>query len=212
MTRRRGASRLASAVLRRLVVASLLFVVAGFALFTGHVMNLAPPREMPRADAIIVLTGGQDRLKPAFRLLAEGAGEKLLVSGVNLSTRKADLAQGSGIDDAMLACCVDLDHKALDTIGNAEQSARWLRDNGYASAILVTSNYHMPRAQRELQRLAGSARIVAYPLAASEPDALRWLSKPGTLRVLAIEYGKLCLAILRTLVAPPPHTAALARL
>jgi uncharacterized SAM-binding protein YcdF (DUF218 family) len=201
-----------SVIARRLVLACGLFAVAGFALFVGHVMNLTPPADMPRADAVIVLTGGQDRLKPALKLLSVGAGEKLLISGVNLSTRKADLAEGSGIDDATLACCVELDHKALDTIGNAQESARWMRENGYRSAILVTSNYHMPRAHRELQRLAGSARIIPFPLASSDPEPLRWLSKPGTLRVLLTEYGKFCLSILRTLVSAPPSKTALAQL
>jgi uncharacterized SAM-binding protein YcdF (DUF218 family) len=77
---------------------------------------------------------------------------------------------------------------------------------------LVTSNYHMPRAQRELQRLAGSARIIPYPLAASDPQPWRWLSSPGTVRVLLTEYGKLCLSVMRTVVTPGPASASLARL
>jgi uncharacterized SAM-binding protein YcdF (DUF218 family) len=165
-----------------------------------------------KADSIIVLTGGQDRLQPAFRLLEAKAGRKLLVSGVNPATRKADLAAASGLDPALLECCVDLDFKALDTIGNAKESARWLRDNRFDSVILVTSNYHMPRARHELRRLAGSATIIAYPLVASDLSGGRWMTEPDTLRVLIIEYGKLCLSFARTLFAGSPTKAELARL
>jgi hypothetical protein len=63
-----------------------------------------------------------------------------------------------------------------------------------------------------LRRLAGSASIIAYPLAASDLSGGRWLSEPDTLRVLLIEYGKLCLSFGRTLFAGSPDKAELARL
>ena len=46
-----------------------------------------------------------------------------------------------------------LDHAALDTIGNAEESAKWVQDHDYNSVILVTNNYHMPRSLLEMSRL-----------------------------------------------------------
>jgi uncharacterized SAM-binding protein YcdF (DUF218 family) len=211
-THRAPPRRVVGMLLRHTLLAAALFVVVGFFAFVTHVIGQTPPAATPRAEAIIVLTGGQDRLKPAFTLLAQKAGRKLLVSGVNLTTRKADLLDGLDVDPELLACCVELDHKALDTVGNAEQSARWLRRNNFGSVILVTSNYHMPRAVRELKRLAGTASIVPYPLVASDLTNGRWVSEPDTLRVLVVEYIKLCLSFARTMVSPPPGEAALARL
>lgn len=196
---------------RVLVLTACLFVV-GFGVYAMRVAAMVQPRSIAGADAIIVLTGGQDRLEPAFRLLEAGSAKRLLVSGVNTSTRKADIGTALGIDPALVACCVDLDHKALDTIGNAAQSAKWLRDNGFSSAILVTSNYHMPRAMRELARFSGSARITPYPLVASDLKGGRWLLRPEVLRVLVTEYAKLCLSHVRSMVASQPSPAALARL
>jgi uncharacterized SAM-binding protein YcdF (DUF218 family) len=196
---------------RGLLLAACLFVL-GFGLYAMRIASMVQPRGIAAADAIIVLTGGQDRLEPAFRLLEAGSAKRLLVSGVNISTRKADIGTALGIDRQLIACCVDLDHKALDTIGNAAQSAKWLRDNGFSSAILVTSNYHMPRALRELARFSGTARISPYPLVASDLTGGKWLVRPETLRVLATEYVKLCVSYLRGLVARAPAPAALARL
>jgi uncharacterized SAM-binding protein YcdF (DUF218 family) len=207
-----SAATVIGSLVRRSVMAGVLVLSAGFALFVSEVASLKPPGGALKADAIIVLTGGQDRLQPAFRLLEAKAGRKLLVSGVNTATRKADLASASGVDPALLDCCVELDHKALDTIGNAKESAIWLRDNGFSSVILVTSNYHMPRARHELRRLAGSATIIAYPLAASDLSGGRWLTEPDTLRVLVIEYAKLCLSFGRTLFSGSPAKAEPPRL
>ena len=48
------------------------------------------------------------------------------------------------------SCCVDLDHSAINTIGNAVETRRWVMARGFQSLIVVTSNFHMPRALAEL--------------------------------------------------------------
>jgi uncharacterized SAM-binding protein YcdF (DUF218 family) len=209
---RKQSRSIVGTIINRSLWTVLIGFFAGFGAFVLHVSEAREPTVMPKADAIIVLTGGQDRLKPAFRLLEAGAGQKLLVSGVHITTRKVDLGKVADVDQKLLACCVELDHKALDTIGNAEESARWLRENGFSSAILVTSNYHMPRAERELARFAGSAEILPYPLVASDLSSGRWLGEPDTLRVLATEYVKLCLSYGRSLLTAAPNGAALAKM
>ena len=47
----------------------------------------------------------------------------------------------------------DIDHAALDTIGNAEESAKWVNSHGYGRVIVVTNNYHMPRSLVEFEAL-----------------------------------------------------------
>jgi len=47
-------------------------------------------------------------------------------------------------------CCVDLDYTAVNTIGNAVETRRWALNHGFHSLVVVTSNYHMPRAMLEL--------------------------------------------------------------
>jgi uncharacterized SAM-binding protein YcdF (DUF218 family) len=92
----------------------------GFGLFANYVSELSTPAEVPTADAIIVLTGGQARLDAAFDLLKSGKGERLLISGVNPAASRESLRKAMG-EKRDLFARVDLDHAALDTIGNAEE-------------------------------------------------------------------------------------------
>lgn len=102
--------------------------------------TLATPRNPDAADAIIVVTGGRSRLEAAVGLLKSGKGERLLISGVHPAADLDDLRAVTGGDRTLFKCCVDVDYAALDTIGNAQESAKWLRDHKYARAILVTND------------------------------------------------------------------------
>ena len=137
------------------ILGSLALFLGGFALFATHVSQLSTPKNPPAADAIIVLTGGQARLDAAIDLLKSGKGERLLISGVHPSTSSKMLQAATGGDKALFSCCVDIDRAALDTVGNAEESAKWVRSHAYGKVILVTNNYHMPRSLLISSRLRG---------------------------------------------------------
>src|SRR4051794_5861298 len=142
-----GVGRFGRAAARALKYAALgissaaLLFVGGFALFATHVSELTTPENPETADAIIVLTGGQSRIDAALDLLKSGKGERLLISGANPSSGREALRAASGADKQLFKCCVDIDHAALDTIGNAEESAKWIELHAYSSVILVTNNY-----------------------------------------------------------------------
>jgi uncharacterized SAM-binding protein YcdF (DUF218 family) len=187
-------------VLGRAVVAVMtaatVFVV-GFGLFAGHISSLATPDTPEKADAIIVLTGGQARIDAAVALLKSGVGQRLLISGVNPLADRDDISAMTGGDKQLFACCVDIDHAALDTIGNAEESAKWVTSHAYSRVILVTNNYHMPRSLLEMRRLMGSAELVPYPVVNARHDGSNWLTQPDALRVLFTEYMKYLAALAR---------------
>ncbi|MCX7305660.1 MAG: YdcF family protein [Hyphomicrobiales bacterium] len=194
------------------VAGALLLFVAGFALFATHVSRMATPKNPDRADAIIVLTGGQARLDAAVDLLKSGKGERLLISGVHPATSSKSLQAATGADKALFSCCVDIDRDALDTIGNAEESAKWVRSHDYGRVILVTNNYHMPRSLLEVGRLIGSAQLEPYPVVNSNLDNGGWIARPEALRVLFTEYSKYLLALARgALPAHPPAERSLAQ-
>jgi len=184
------------------------FVVAltvGFGVFAEHISLLTQPTDMRTADGIIVLTGGQSRLSAAFDLLKAGKGKRLLISGVNPHADRRALREVTGGDKRLFTCCVDIDHVALDTIGNAEQSAKWVAAHDYGRVILVTNNYHMPRSLLEMHRLLPQANVEPYPVVNSKLDDGSWLTKPDALRVLATEYVKYLAALARSVVpANPP--------
>ncbi len=196
-----------------LAVAAVAFL-GGFGWFSNHVSHLRTPADPDRADAIIVLTGGQSRLDAALELLESGKCERLLISGVHPSATRRQLQKATGGDMRLFSCCVDIDRAALDTIGNAEESAKWVEDHAYGSVILVTNNYHMPRSLLEMGRLLHGARLEPYPVVNANLGHGGWLTKPEALRVLFTEYNKYLLALARGIVPmrPTPDGITLAEM
>ncbi|MGE0765333.1 MAG: YdcF family protein [Hyphomicrobiaceae bacterium] len=167
----------------------------GFAMFADTVRKLAPSDD-PRADAIVVLTGDEERIATGMRLMVEGRAQRLLISGVHPTTRMPTELRRRirGADDerrALVGCCVDIGHEALNTSGNAEEARRWLRTNGFRSVIVVTSGYHMMRSRAEFARAMPDIDVVSYPVRASRNLQLdAWWRHWPTARLLMAEYVK----------------------
>jgi uncharacterized SAM-binding protein YcdF (DUF218 family) len=181
--------------LRRLVVAAVGFAVAGAmavaAGFWWFVWSL-PTQEVKlegRADGIVVLTGGSSRVADAIELLSEGRGKRLLITGVHRATTSAEIKRLAPSFGPMIACCVDLDHSALNTVGNAVETKRWVVDRRIRSLIVVTSNYHMPRAMTELGRQLPGVTLIPFPVVPEKMRTDQWW-EPATVRVLVSEYLK----------------------
>lgn len=192
--RRRPVSRILSWLLL-LVVGTTLAFLGGFAAFATHVARLSTPTDISNADAIIVLTGGEKRLSSAVELLQSGKGRRLLISGVHPSAGLADLRRATGGDAKLFSCCVDLDHTALDTIGNAEESAKWVDSRGWDTIIIVTNNYHMPRSLLELKRYMSDVELLPYPVVNTQLEGGKWFTNRSALRVLFTEYAKYVAAL-----------------
>ncbi len=163
--------------------------VAVFAL--GFVWFVLAATDAPdarvRADGIVVLTGGADRVRTGLRLLAEGRAPLLLISGVARAADYRTLARLAGAPDG-LSARVTLGHEAHNTAGNARETAAWARARHMASLIVVTAFYHMPRALAELSREMPRVRFDPYPV---HPPALHpWWRAPTAWRLLAQEYVK----------------------
>ncbi|HWA01034.1 MAG TPA: YdcF family protein [Caulobacterales bacterium] len=162
---------------------------AGFWSFAAAVR--APAAPAPRADAIVALTGGSlQRLQTGVRLLKEGKGERLLISGVNRDVADHELFSRIDVDDHLAECCVDLGRSAEDTLGNASETADWARKRHYTSLILVTDDYHMPRARTELALAMPDARIYPYPIRTRWTDPALWRSDLSAAGRLGGEYVK----------------------
>ncbi len=197
---RRGLGLAAAATTALVLVAFL----GGFGLFVIDVSQRAAPAD-PRADAIVVLTGGAARIDSALQLLADGRAGRLLISGVNPIVGQADLAGIIERDKRpLLDCCIDLDHEAKNTIGNAVSAGQWARERGYGSLIVVTSNYHMARSLAELSRTLPDTRLVAYPIGDGATGLADLLGKPRSVRLLLEEYVKYLGARIRLMVEPSP--------
>ncbi|KAF0176948.1 MAG: YdcF family protein [Hyphomonadaceae bacterium] len=163
----------------------------GYVNFANSVASTRPQTPLPEADAIVALTGGESgRLITAMRLLQEGRGRRLLVSGVNPKVEDADVYAALGGAPELIACCVDLGRQAADTLGNASETAAWAGRNGFSRLIVVTDDFHMPRSLAELRVAMPRARLIPYPVETplSAPGA--WQRDPAVAMSLGGEYLK----------------------
>ena len=175
-----------------IAVIILAMVVAGF----QHFVLTLPRANTDRlqfTDGIVVMTGGQQRLDDGLRLLTEGLADKMLISGVGKGVNRAILVQELGLSETqinMLFCCVELDHAAQDTFGNAKSTNAWSRKHDMRSLRLVTANYHMPRTLMIFSRELPNVDLYQWPVNPHDLDLANWWKNPVSLRLLAREYAK----------------------
>jgi uncharacterized SAM-binding protein YcdF (DUF218 family) len=173
---------------------------AGFVLFAARLSEPASPQA--RADAIVALTGGSERLSDAVDLLRQKRAGRLLISGVHPDTTPRELERIMPGTGALLECCIDLDHQALNTAGNALATKLWVQNHGYRSVILVTSGWHMPRAHTELARSLPDVRVIPYPVVTGRFRDGSWWRDSETLTMVVGEYVKYVAALARVRIAP----------
>ncbi len=145
----------------------------------------------------MVLTGGYQRIDQAVELLREGAGNRLLISGVHPTTTRTQIRKMTQSPADLFSCCVDIGYDAIDTIGNAREAANWIHSRGYKSVLVVTNNYHMPRSLAELKYVDPATEFIPYPVVNSDLKTQNWFTNPNALRTMLYEYCKVLLAGVR---------------
>ncbi len=135
--------------LLHVIAVILVLYVGGFVLFLATLP--VTPTGPVKADGIVALTGGDERLDTAVALLEQGAAKRLLISGANKEATHAELKKLSN-GGKRFDCCADIGYDAEDTNGNAEEAAAWTAQHQFHSLIVVTAAYHMPRSLRVFWR------------------------------------------------------------
>ncbi|HVM78075.1 MAG TPA: YdcF family protein [Stellaceae bacterium] len=187
--------------LRRLAAAAVVLALLwlGGLVWFAETIPEVPDGSGEPTDAIVVLTGGSQRLQSGLRLLAAGRAKKLFISGVHPGVELAALLRSAGQAPETLPCCVVLGHAADNTFGNAVETAAWMRQEHFTSLRLVTSNYHMRRALLEFSRAMPEVRVVPNPVFPEAVKQERWWASPGTLELILAEYDKYLWALVRPL-------------
>lgn len=169
------------------------------------------PREVPdtatHTDAIVALTGGAERIETGVRLLSQGLAERLFVSGAGEEVRTSDILGRSTPISPEMAANITIGKAAVDTPGNAIETAEWVRGQNMRSIRLVTAAYHMRRSLLEFHEAMPEVEIV--PHAVFPPHVKQdWWRWPGTASLIAREYTKFLLTWARQNIDPRTPVAA----
>ena len=86
-----------------------------------------------------------------------------------------------------------------DMFDQAVAAALEMTDNDN-TLIIVTADYHMPRAMLELGSALPGITLQAYPVTTPSLDAQRWWRTTGGARLMVMEYSKYLAILGRELV------------
>ncbi len=177
-------------ILRKLFLLFFTLAVAGwlfgFVYYMAVTQALSPQATDVKTDAIIVLTGGNNRIHTGLKLLREDSAPQLFITGVHPNYNPGHIYAMWQGDPKIAECCITLDYVATTTIGNAQETRRWTEENNISSGRIVTSKYHMPRALLEITAQNPDLKIIPHPVTEGDidpRDAYFW-------QVIVSEYHK----------------------
>ena len=153
---------------------------------------------------IVILTGGANRIKDGLKIIqdfnnSKNINYKILVSGTGMGFTKSSLKKklGPNFNSQLIQCCIDLDGVSKNTSTNAIETFKWTSRNDIKEFILITSNYHMPRAILEFKNVMPNLKIYTYAITPKKHDIENWLSSYQTFSLVFKEYCKFIIAGLR---------------
>ncbi len=149
-----------------------------------------------KTDAIVVLTGGMERLQVSVDLLLQKRAKKLLITGVGDNVKNIESLHLMLPKKFDPKCCIELGYRAADTYGNAMESAHWMEEHKFQSLRLVTAAYHMPRSLMEFSAAMPTVKIIPHPVFLEHVRTGEWWRWPGTFWLVISEYNKYLFAML----------------
>ncbi|MFN3620166.1 YdcF family protein [Sphingorhabdus sp.] len=154
-------------MIRRSIAFILLIWMLGFAWFA---LLLPQPAPITQTDAVVVLTGGPNRIDRGLEILESGKSKKMLISGVDRDVKPRELAAQYPGSATYFECCIALGFQSVDTRSNALETAAWVKRNKVRSLRLVTNDWHMRRARFELDRALPNSVAVTSDAVSTQPS------------------------------------------
>ena len=172
------------------LISAFLAWFGGFVCF-AHYINSYDIDTHTKTDAIIVLTGGRNRISEGIRLLNDNLADKLFISGVptDISIKQIEKQANITADDESK---IELGRKAKNTLENAIETEEWIKKNNIKSIRLVTSSYHIPRSLQEFiiyVTMGNDLEVILNPIYSPNVNH-NWWKSWGTFRLLIMEYNK----------------------
>lgn len=205
MARRRRRKNKNLFTLKRLAIALVgiaLIWMYGLVLFINSIPRTIE-NQMTQTEAIVILTGGSERINSAIQLLNEGIAERLLISGAGEGANLENVLIVSGpLPDNITTLLdkIELGYKAQDTEGNAKETAEWVMKNNVKSIRLVTANYHVPRSMVLFKQYISNITIIPHPVIVEGVKLNEWWKFSGTKKLLISEYNKYLASYVRSIL------------
>ena len=160
--------------------------------------------ESTKESNIVILTGGSNRIKDGLKIInkfnnTNNLHFKILVSGTGKGFTKLSLRNilNADFDIKLLDCCLELESVSKNTFSNATETFKWATRNNIKQFILITSNYHMPRALLEFRNKMPNIKIFTHPITPKKHDINKWLSSTKTFSLVLKEFSKFLIASFR---------------
>jgi uncharacterized SAM-binding protein YcdF (DUF218 family) len=164
----------------------LILVLSHFIFFLSLVKNFKNDYTTIKSiDSIVVLTGDKFRISKGMEILSNGIGEKLLLSGVNKNIKLTNIKNEFPKYKNFFDCCVEIENISSNTFENSRETFLWLEKNKYNSVLIVSSDYHMPRAKLEFEKFLNTKNTYYHPVNSNNN-----LMAIGKIKKLFLEYVK----------------------
>jgi len=100
-----------------------------------------------------VLTGDRFRISEGLKILNSKIGHKLLISGVNREISIEEIKKEYQKYNQIFKCCIELESISKKKFENIREIFYWKKKNNIKNILLITSDYHLPRVELEVNRL-----------------------------------------------------------
>ena len=157
-----------------------------------------------KSSNIVILTGGTNRIKDGLNIInhfdkSKRTKFKILVSGTGKGFSKNSLIKqiGPNFNPKLIECCIYLDSVSKNTLTNAIETSKWASRNDLKEFILITSNYHMPRAILEFKNVMPNHKIYTFPITPRKHNIKEWTSSYETFSLIFKEFCKYIVSNLR---------------
>ncbi|MBE6451140.1 MAG: YdcF family protein [Alphaproteobacteria bacterium] len=161
--------------------------LGGFIMFDAYIRKSADTEQ--KTDAIVVLTGGKNRILEALKLYNNDMAEFLIISGVDSNVSLKELQKQNNIFLTKNDAHIILGKEATNTNQNAVEVSDAIRRNNIHSVRLVTSYYHMPRSKEEILAYNPDIEVVVHPVYSQNVSA-KWWKKWNSFKLVASEFNK----------------------